>query len=116
VVDEHPHIVRLLKREFKAAGHSVITAGTCEAALRKIREEPPELVVLDVTLPGKDGLTVLQELRADPVTQGMAVILLTARDQPGEVTDGLQWGADWYMTKPFCPGDIASVVRRFLES
>src|SRR5260370_27632773 len=66
-------------------------------------------------LPGKDGLSVLRELRADPATRAMVVILLTAQDQPGDVTQGLQRGADWYVTKPFRPGDIATLVRRFLD-
>jgi CheY-like chemotaxis protein len=116
VVDDHPPIVRLLQRELEAEGHAVITAVTGEEALRKIREEPPDLVVLDVMLPGKNGLIVLHELRSDPATQGITVIMLTARDQPSEVAHGLQWGADWYLTKPFFPGDIATVARRFLES
>ena len=115
VVDDNPHILRLLQRELEGEAHEVITAATGEEALRKIHEELPALVVLDVMLPGKDGLSVLRELRADPATQAMVVILLTAQDQPGDVTQGLQRGADWYVAKPFRPGDIATLVRRFLD-
>jgi DNA-binding response OmpR family regulator len=115
VVDDHPHILRLLERELEAEAHEVITAATGEEALRKIHVELPALVVLDVMLPGKDGLAVLRELRADPATQEMVVILLTAQDQPSDVTQGLQRGADWYLTKPFRPGDLATLVRRFLD-
>jgi DNA-binding response OmpR family regulator len=115
VVDDHPHILRLLQRELEAEAHDVITATTGEEALRKINEERPALVVLDVMLPGKSGLSVLRELRADPATEAMVVILLTAQDQPSDVTQGLQRGADWYVTKPFRPGDIATLVRRFLD-
>jgi two-component system, OmpR family, alkaline phosphatase synthesis response regulator PhoP len=114
VVDDHPHIVRLLERELEAGGHEVMTAFTGEEALRKVREEPPALVVLDVMLPGKHGLQVLRELKADPATQEIVVVLLTARDHPSEVTQGLQLGADWYVAKPFRPGDIATLARRFL--
>jgi DNA-binding response OmpR family regulator len=116
VVDDHPHILRLLQRELEAEAHEVITAATGEEALRKIHQERPALVVLDVMLPDKDGLTVLRELRADPATQALVVILLTAQDQASDVTQGLQRGADWYVTKPFRPGDIAALVRRFLDS
>src|SRR5438876_341641 len=115
VVDDHPHILRLLQRELEGESHEVITTATGEEALRKIHEELPALVVLDVMLPGKDGLSVLRELRADPATQAMVVILLTARDEPGDVARGLQRGADWYVAKPFRPGDIATLVRRFLD-
>jgi DNA-binding response OmpR family regulator len=115
VVDDHPHIVRLLERELAGEAHAVITASTGEEALRKIREEQPALVVLDVMLPGKDGLQVLQEVKADPGTEATVVILLTARGHPSEVTEGLQLGADWYVTKPFGPGEIATLARRFLE-
>ena len=116
VVDDHPHIIRLVQRELEAEAHEVLAAATGEEALRMIREEQPALVVLDVMLPGKDGLDVLREVRADPALQATVIILLTARDEPGDVTHGLQRGADWYVTKPFRPGDIATVARRFLES
>lgn len=114
IVDDHPHILRLLERELAGEAHEVVTALTGEEALRKIREEQPALVVLDVMLPGKDGLEVLQEVKADPDTRATVVILLTARDHASEVTHGLQLGADWYVTKPFGPGEIATLAQRFL--
>jgi two-component system, OmpR family, alkaline phosphatase synthesis response regulator PhoP len=115
VVDDHPHILRLLERELEGEAHDIVTARTGEEALRKIREERPALVVLDVMLPGKNGLEVLREMKADPGTQTTVVILLTARDHASEISEGLQLGADWYITKPFGPGEIATLARRFLE-
>jgi DNA-binding response OmpR family regulator len=70
--------------------------------------------VLDVNMPRKDGFQVLRELKADPATSGIAVILLTVRDQDEDITRGLQVGADWYVPKPVVPGDIAALARRFV--
>lgn len=116
IVDDHPHVVRLLQFELAAVAQVVLTAASGEEALRQARQERPDLVVLDVMLPGKDGLQVLRDLKADPATQAIRVILLTAKALPDEVAHGLALGADWYATKPFHPGDIAGLARRFLEA
>jgi DNA-binding response OmpR family regulator len=115
VVDDHPPIVRLLQRELVAEAHEVLTAATGEEALQKARHEQPDLMVLDVMMPGKSGFEVLQELKADPKTQAIIVVMLTARDQPSDISYGLQLGADWYLTKPFRPGEVGILARRFLE-
>jgi two-component system alkaline phosphatase synthesis response regulator PhoP/two-component system response regulator VicR len=116
VVDDHPHIARLVQRELEAEGHEVITATDGDEALRRIRADLPALVVLDVVMPGKNGFQVLRELKADPATREIPVIMLTVRDQDADLTHGLTLGADWYLTKPFVPGDIAALARRFLGS
>jgi DNA-binding response OmpR family regulator len=115
VVDDHPHIVRLVQRELETEAHEIITAADGEEALTKIRAECPDLVVLDVMLPKKSGLDVLRAVKADPATQAIPVILLTVRDQDADVTLGLQLGADWYVPKPFRPGDLATLAARFLN-
>jgi two-component system alkaline phosphatase synthesis response regulator PhoP len=115
VVDDHPNIVRLLRRVLERDGHEVIEAGDGEEALEKIRQEQPRLVVLDVSMPKKSGLEVLHEVRADPALRETIIILLTARDQDDQMAHGLQLGADWYLPKPFAPGDITTLVRRFLD-
>src|SRR5437870_12790280 len=115
IVDDHPHIVRLLRRELAAERHTVSTAATGEEALQKARQESPDVIVLDVMLPGMSGLEVLRELKADPATRATIVIRASALNGPGEVTFGLQSGADWYLPKPFAPGDISTLVRRFLH-
>jgi DNA-binding response OmpR family regulator len=114
VVDDHPHIVRLVQRELEEEGHEVITAADGEEALQRIRAELPALVVLDVVMPKKNGFQVLRELKSDPATREIPVIMLTVKDQDAEMTHGLHLGADWYVTKPFVPGDIAALTRRFL--
>jgi DNA-binding response OmpR family regulator len=114
VVDDHPPIVRLLQRELEADGHEVIAALSGEDALLEMTRERPALVVLDLMLPGHDGFHVLRAIKCDPATHAVPVIILSARTAPGDMTQGLEWGADWYMTKPFRPGDVALLVRRFL--
>jgi CheY-like chemotaxis protein len=113
VVDDHPHIVRLLRRELEEAGHEVAVAATGEEALQRVRQEAMDLVVLDVMLPAMTGLDVLRAMKSDPSTASVPVILLTARDHPSDISDGLQSGADWYMTKPFRQGEVAALVQRF---
>jgi DNA-binding response OmpR family regulator len=115
VVDDHPHIVRLVQRELEAAGHQVSCAADGETALRLVREERPDLVVLDVVMPGPNGFEVLREVKSDPATRDIVVIMLTVKDRETEYTHGLNLGADWYMPKPFVPGEIASLVQRFLD-
>jgi two-component system, OmpR family, alkaline phosphatase synthesis response regulator PhoP len=115
VVDDHPHIVRLVQRELESESHEIITAVDGEEALEKIRAERPALVVLDVMLPKKSGLEVLRAVRRDPATRETTIIMLTVKDQDADVTRGLRLGADWYLTKPFRPGDIATLARRFLN-
>ena len=114
VVDDHPPIVRLLQRVLQTERHEVITAADGEEALLKVAEEQPAMVVLDVMMPRKDGFEVLHELKSNPATQGIIVIMLTGRDQESEMKHGLQLGADWYVPKPFSPTDIISLARRFL--
>jgi DNA-binding response OmpR family regulator len=116
IVDEHPHNARLLQRELAAERYAVSTAATGEEALRKVRQQSPEIVVMNVMLPGINGFDVLREIKANPSTRATVVILLSARDEPGEMTYGLQLGADWSLITPFAAGDIRTLVRRFLIS
>jgi DNA-binding response OmpR family regulator len=115
VVDDHPHIVRLVQRELQQEGHEVLTAADGEEALEAVRREQPALVILDVVMPKKNGYEVLREMREHPETRTIPVILLTVKDQPTDVTHGLQLGADWHLSKPFCAGEVAALARRFLE-
>jgi DNA-binding response OmpR family regulator len=114
VVDDHPHIVRLVRRELERDAHEVLTAADGEEALRIARELQPAVVVLDVVMPRRNGFEVLRELKSDPATRDIVVIMLTVKDKEAEFTHGLNLGADWYLPKPFVPGDIAALVQRFL--
>ena len=115
VADDHPAIVRLLQRELEQEGHEVLVAMDGEAAIRIVREERPALVVLDVILPGKDGFEVLKAIRSDPATRDTGVIMLSVMAQDQSMAHGLHLGADWYLPKPFKPGEVATLARRFLD-
>jgi two-component system alkaline phosphatase synthesis response regulator PhoP/two-component system response regulator VicR len=116
VVDDQPHIVRLLQLELERAHHTVVTAGDGEEAVERFRAERPDIVILDVVMPKKDGFEVLRAIRSDPLSGKTPVIMLTIKDHAVDVTRGLELGADWYLPKPFNTGDVTSLVRRFLAS
>ncbi len=113
VIDDDPGVRSLLERGLSHEGFSVETAPDGEAGLIALRERPPELVVLDVMLPGIDGLEVLRRLRGEG--QQVPVLLLTARDESGEQVAGFRSGADDYVTKPFSFDVLVARVRAQLR-
>src|SRR5581483_5327094 len=103
VVDDEPDITALVAYHLAKAGYRVITAATGRDALRSAREERPDLVVLDLMLPGVSGYDVLAELRRRDETKDIGVIVLTARKEPPDRIKGLELGADDYRPRPFSP-------------
>jgi DNA-binding response OmpR family regulator len=116
IVDDHPHIVKLLQMALQPEGHTLLTAGDGEAGLRMVEEERPDLVILDVIMPELDGLRVLNRIKTNPELQDTVVVMLTVRDHPEEVALGLDVGADYYLAKPFRPAEVTSLVRRIFET
>lgn len=114
LVDDHPDIVRLLQMCLRADGYTLLTAHDGEQALEIIQAELPDLVVLDVVMPKLDGYRVLNRIKTDPALRHILVVLLTVKDEPEDLTLGLDIGADYYLTKPFRPDDVASLIRRAL--
>jgi two-component system phosphate regulon response regulator PhoB len=116
VVDDEPDITALVAYHLAKAGYRVSTAASGTEALRAAREERPDLVILDLMLPGRSGFDVLAELRAQAETKEMGVILLTARKDEPDRIKGLSLGADDYLAKPFSPQElvlrVAAVLRR----
>jgi len=116
VVDDERDITALVAYHLAKAGYRVTTATTGPAAIEAARVEPPDLVVLDLMLPGRSGYEVLEELRRRAETQSAGVILLTARREEADRIKGLSAGADDYLTKPFSPEElvlrVAAVLRR----
>ena len=114
IVDDEPHIVDVVRAYLERDGHEVSTAGDGDAALALVRDDRPDLVVLDVMLPRRSGFDVMRELRASG--SSTAVVMLTARDDVIDRVAGLEVGADDYVTKPFEPRElvarIAAVLRR----
>jgi DNA-binding response OmpR family regulator len=117
VVDDDPDIVRLLKYFLEAKGRQVQTASTGAEALELFKREPPDLVILDVMLPGMDGWTVLQKIRE---SSQLPVLMLTGKDAPTDKAKGLLSGADDYIAKPFDLAElearIVAVMRRYKPS
>src|SRR5512138_2394266 len=112
VVDDEPKIVQIARDYLEHAGFAVLQALDGQAALAAARSAQPDLVVLDLGLPGLDGLDVCRELRKE---SNVPIIMLTARDQEADKLVGLELGADDYMVKPFSPKELVARVRAILR-
>ena len=112
VVDDAPDIVRLVRDYLEHAGFSVLAAANGVDAIRIARTERPDLIVLDLGLPGRDGLDVTRELRRE---SAMPIVMLTARADESDKLVGLELGADDYVTKPFSAKELVARVRAVLR-
>jgi DNA-binding response OmpR family regulator len=110
VVDDEPDVLLLCRVNFEFAGHEVIETDNAEAALSMATSEQPDLIVLDVMLPNRDGLSILEELAEQPETRQVPVVLLTAKTQEHDRLKGYQAGAAEYITKPFSPIALTEAV------
>ena len=110
VVDDEQSIVTLLKYNLETAGYIVEVAYDGEEALKKVETEQPELIVLDVMLPKKDGIEVCKTIRSDKNL--VPILMLTAKDDEFDRVLGLELGADDYMTKPFSPREVVKAILR----
>ncbi len=108
VVDDEPKIVQLVRDYLESSGFGVQVARDGKSALASAHTEKPDLIVLDLGLPGLDGLDVMRELRK---TQNTPIIILTARSEETDKLIGLELGADDYLTKPFSPKELVARVR-----
>ena len=115
VVDDEEDILQLVTYNLAREGYKVGCAATGEEALRVARAELPDLVLLDLMLPGTDGLEVCTLLKSDPRTAGVPIIMLTAKGEEADVVAGLELGADDYVTKPFSPRVLVARVRAVLR-
>ncbi len=115
LVDDEQDILDLLSFNLKREGYEILTAADGEAALELARSAHPDLIILDVMLPGRDGWEVLRELRQDPVTRGLNVIFLTAKDGEVDEVVGLELGADDYMVKPISMNKLIARVKLALR-
>jgi two-component system alkaline phosphatase synthesis response regulator PhoP/two-component system response regulator VicR len=115
-VDDEKAIVRLVQVNLEREGYQVVTAYDGREALEKVASERPDLVVLDVMMPYMDGFEVLQQMKKDPETRDIPVIMLTAKAQDADVFRGWQSGVDCYLTKPFNPMELKAFVKRVFKS
>lgn len=116
VVDDERHIVRLVQVNLERGGYEVVTAYDGVEALAKVGEQPPDMIVLDVMMPHKDGFEVLKELKQNPQTADIPVIMLTAKAQDADVFRGWQSGVASYLTKPFNPMELTTWVTNTLKA
>jgi DNA-binding response OmpR family regulator len=115
IADDEPNIVISLEFLMKREGHRVSIARDGDAALAAIRAERPDLVLLDVMMPGKSGFEVCQAVRSDESLVGIKILMLSAKGRDTDLAKGSALGADAYMTKPFSTRELADKVREMLE-
>jgi len=115
IVDDEEDILELVRYNLTKDGYGVEIATTGEEALLKAKAKSPDLMVLDLMLPGIDGLQVCKKLKHDSMTQNIPVIMLTAKGEEVDVVTGLELGADDYVTKPFSPKVLIARIRRILQ-
>jgi len=115
VVDDERDIVELVRYHLEKEGMQCLRGSDGAAALRLVREHHPDLVILDLMLPGLDGLEVCRQLRRDPATQRLPIIMLTAKTDEVDRVVGLELGADDYVVKPFSPRELVARVKALLR-
>jgi two-component system alkaline phosphatase synthesis response regulator PhoP len=115
VVDDEEDILELLRFNLSREGSQVFCASSGEEALRLVQSEIPDLIVLDLMLPGIDGLEVTRWLKSDPNTKHLPIVMLTAKGEEADIVTGLELGADDYVTKPFSPRILVARVRAVLR-
>lgn len=116
IVEDDPDIALSLRLKLERdGGYEVDTVVDGAAGLRRALDRPPELVLLDVNLPGMDGFEICRRLRKEPATAGIPIIMLTARIDESDRVAGLEFGADDYITKPFSPKEALARVRAVLR-
>ncbi|MBN1457299.1 MAG: response regulator [Sedimentisphaerales bacterium] len=115
IVDDEEDVLELVRYNLDKNGYKTDTADTGEEALVKARTKLPDMVILDLMLPGMDGLEVCKKLKGDAKTQNIPIIMLSAKGEEADIVTGLELGADDYVTKPFSPKVLIARVRRILH-
>ena len=115
VVEDEPDIREVIEYNLSREGYRVYCAADGEGALRLARKEAPDLVLLDLMLPGLDGIEVCRRIRADPAICSISVIMVTAKGEESDIVLGLGVGADDYITKPFSPRELVARVKAVLR-
>ena len=115
VVEDEADIQDVIAYNLKRDGYEVLTASRGDEGLSLIQAKMPDLVILDLMLPGIDGLTICQQLRTDPKTKNLPIIILSAKEEEADVVIGLGFGADDYVPKPFSPRELLARVKAVLR-
>ncbi len=115
VVDDEEDIRELVELNLRREGYHVVMCETGEEALKQVSSKVPDAIILDLMLPGMDGLEVCRRLKGDSKTRQIAVVMLTAKGEEADIVTGLELGADDYVTKPFSGKVLVARVRRLLR-
>lgn len=115
VVDDEPDILELVSFNLSKHGYEVQCVTSGEAALEAVRTDPPDAMVLDLMLPGVDGLDVCRQIKSDAATRSIPILMLTAKGEEREMVAGLEQGADDYVAKPFSPRVLVARVKAILR-
>ncbi|MDZ4253126.1 MAG: response regulator [Sulfuritalea sp.] len=115
IADDEPNIVISLEFLLKREGYEVVVARNGVEALARVRAERPDLAILDVMMPQRNGFEVCQDLRLDPEFKDLRIMMLTAKGRDTEVSKGLALGADVYMTKPFSTRELVAKVKALID-
>ena len=115
IVEDDKDIADLIGHTLQKAGHTTDQVSSGTMAVSRVKQAPPDLVLLDVMLPGMDGFHVCQSLRSDPTTAAIPIIMVTARGEESDRISGLELGADDYITKPFSPRELTARVAALLR-
>ncbi len=111
MIEDNPNLSETVSDIFETEGYEVVMAADGSEGLRKVKEDEPDLLILDIMLPDMDGIEVCRYLRADPKTARLPIIMLTARALPEEQKIGFETGADDYLAKPVDPSELLTRVK-----
>ena len=115
IVEDEEEIRELVRYNLAKEGYAVSCLESGEEALRRVPREQPDLVILDLMLPGVDGLEVCRTLKSDPSTREIPILMLTAKSEEADIVTGLELGSDDYITKPFSPRVLTARIRAALR-
>jgi two-component system phosphate regulon response regulator PhoB len=115
VIEDEPDIVEVVTYNLKREGFNVISVDRGDEGLNVIRNEAPNLVILDLMLPGMDGLSICQQMKSDPIVRDIPVIIISAKGEESDVVIGLELGADDYLAKPFSPRELLARIKAVLR-
>ncbi len=115
VADDDPIVLKFLEALLSDAGYEISTAGDGETALEKIREERPDLVILDLVMPYRDGFDICRTVRQSPSTRTLPIVVLSMKDKESDILRCFEAGADEFVRKPFNALELLARIRKILE-
>ena len=116
IIDDSPTIVAMLRKFLQQNGYQTLEAGDAEKGIEVARAERPDMIFLDIVLPGMNGFAALRQLRRDPVTREIPIIMISGNEQATEQFYAQRIGADDFMKKPFCGSEVFARIERLLDA